>query len=71
MCLSLEKNNFVTRVDGMFVCRMRRLTCEYKNMIMTAHLFEECARCGNKIAKDPFAGKLLPILGGIAGESWH
>lgn len=46
-------------------------TCEYKNMIMTAHLFGECARYVDRIVKDPFAGKLLPISGGLAVTSWH
>lgn len=55
----------------MFVCRMRRLRCEYKDMIMSAHLFGECARCDTKIVKDPLTGKLLPISGGMAVESWH
>lgn len=55
----------------MFVCRMRRLTCDYKNMIMTARLRGECARYDNKIVKDPFDGKVLPISGGVTVESWH
>lgn len=38
---------------------------------MAARLLGECARYDNKIVKGSFEGKLLPLSGGVAVESWH